>query len=96
MKTDARRASRSAPGTPTAAPKRFLRRPEVCKKVGLSASTIFNLEREDKFPKHVLLTPRCAVWDEAAVDAWMAERMAAPTVTAFVPVPPRALKRAAG
>lgn len=74
-------------------PRRFLRRPEVCTKVGLSASSIFALERADKFPKHILLTPRCAVWDEAEVEAWMAERLKTSAAPAFVPVPPRAIAR---
>ena len=66
-------------------PKRFLRRAELIKKVGLGATSIYNLEREGKFPKHILLTPRCAVWPEEAVDAWMAARIATPAVGASVP-----------
>ncbi len=65
--------------------KRFLRRPELLKKLGLSATTIYNLERAGQFPTHILLTPRTAVWDQDAVEAWMASRMAAPAPAAAVP-----------
>ncbi len=91
-KQTARRVSRAASVDSAVAPKRFLRRPELTNKIGLSASSIFALERAGNFPKHILLTPRCAVWDEAQVEAWMAERQAASVAPAFVPVPPRATK----
>jgi prophage regulatory protein len=65
--------------------KRFIRRPELVAKVGLCATTIFNLERAGKFPKHILLTPRVAVWDETEVDAWMREQMAKAVQSARVP-----------
>lgn len=58
------------------ATKRFIRRPELVAKVGLCATTIFYLERAGKFPRHILLTPRVAVWDETEVDGWMREQMA--------------------
>ena len=74
-------------------PKRFLRRPELIKKVGLGATSIYSLEREGKFPKHILLTPRCAVWEEAAVDSWMADRISAPAIGASVPSATRRANR---
>lgn len=58
--------------------KRFIRRPEVIKKTGLSRTTIFNLERRNDFPRHIMLTPRCAAWDEAEVDAWLDARKQTP------------------
>lgn len=66
-------------------PKRFIRRPELIKKVGLCATSIFKLEKAGQFPMHILLTPRCAVWDEALIDAWMAERLANPAAGTSVP-----------
>lgn len=54
--------------------KRMIRRRELEKKTGLSATTIYHMERAGIFPQHFMLTPRCAVWDEAEVDAWLAER----------------------
>lgn len=58
--------------------KRLIRRSEVSHKTGLCATTIFNLEKQGRFPQHVLITPRCAVWDEEAVDNWITERLAEP------------------
>jgi prophage regulatory protein len=54
--------------------KRFLRRGQVQAKLGISKTTLYNLERAGQFPAHFNITPRCAVWDEAAVDAWMQQR----------------------
>lgn len=71
--------------------KRTIRRPEVLAKTGLSATTIYNLEKRGEFPQHFMLTPRCAVWFEAEVDAWLDERMAAPAKAA--PAPDVALRK---
>ena len=65
--------------------KRFIRRKELLVKVGLCATSIYNLERAGQFPMHIMLTPRCAVWDEEAIEAWMDARMVAPAVGASVP-----------
>lgn len=72
--------------------KRTIRRPEVLAKTGLSATTIYNLEKRGEFPQHFMLTPRCAAWFEAEVDAWLDERMAAPANPA--PAPNVTLRRA--
>jgi len=58
--------------------KRTIRRPEVLKKTGLSATTIYNLEKSGQFPAHFMLTPRCAAWEETAVDRWLEDRKANP------------------
>jgi prophage regulatory protein len=58
--------------------KRTIRRPEVQTKTGLSKTSIYNLEKAGDFPAHFMLTPRCAVWDEAEVDAWLERRRQAP------------------
>jgi prophage regulatory protein len=71
------------------ATRRFIRRPELVAKVGLCATTIFYLERAGKFPRHILLTPRVAVWDETEVDAWMREQMAKAAQPARVPASPK-------
>lgn len=65
--------------------KRVLRRPEILARTGLSRTTIFNLEKAGDFPAHFMLTPRCAVWDEAEVDAWLASRRQAPIESAAGP-----------
>ncbi|TCJ38383.1 AlpA family transcriptional regulator [Parafrankia sp. BMG5.11] len=53
---------------------RFLRRPAVLQKLGISRTHLYELERAGDFPAHFMLSPRCAVWEEAAVDGWMEER----------------------
>ena len=74
-------------------PLRPLRRPQVLSRTGLSATSIYNLEREGKFPQHWLITPRCAVWAEHEVDAWIESRRASPAEAA--PVPDVNLRRSA-
>ncbi|TXI34592.1 MAG: AlpA family phage regulatory protein [Aquipseudomonas alcaligenes] len=71
--------------------KRTIRRPEVLAKTGLSATTIYNLEKRREFPQHFMLTPRCAVWLEEDIDAWLDARMAAPAEPA--PAPDVALRK---
>ncbi len=66
----------------TSQTKRFIRRPEAQAKTGLGATTIYNMEKAGRFPKHFNITPRCAVWDEAEVDAWMDARRKAGGVVA--------------
>lgn len=55
-------------------PRRTLRREDLLKKTGLSRTSQFNLEKAGDFPKRFKLTPRCAVWFEDEVDAWLEER----------------------
>lgn len=66
---------------------RVLRRSQVVAKIGLSATSIYNLERAGEFPRHWMQTPRCAVWDEAEVDRWVQGRRAQPAVAAKAPDP---------
>lgn len=56
-------------------PARLLRRGEVKQRVGLSDVTIFRMEREGTFPKHIRIG-RCALWAEAEIDAFIAARLA--------------------
>lgn len=58
--------------------KRTIRRPEVLAKTGLSATTIYNLEKQNQFPRHHMQSQRCAVWVEAEIDAWIDARKAKP------------------
>jgi prophage regulatory protein len=53
---------------------RTLRRPAMLAKTGLSRTTAYNLERAGDFPAHFMLTPRCAVWYEHQIDAWLEGR----------------------
>lgn len=55
----------------SAPPLRLLRLPEVMDRVGLRRSAIYQRMREGKFPKCRSLGPKCSVWVEAEVDAWV-------------------------
>lgn len=88
---------------PMAQPRRALRRPDVLQKTGLSATTIWNLEQAGDFPRHWMLTPRCAVWWSDEVESWLERRAAmslkpstAPDVTLRKHSPGRPPRRAAG
>ena len=56
-------------------PTRFLRRPEVVFRTGLSRSTIKVRMREGCFPRPVSLGGRAVGWIEAEVDEWIRERI---------------------
>ncbi|PPE70925.1 AlpA family phage regulatory protein [Caldimonas thermodepolymerans] len=65
--------------------RRTLRRDDVLRKTGLSRTSQYMLERAGDFPKHFLLTPRCAVWFEDEVDAWLDARSKAAIKAATAP-----------
>jgi prophage regulatory protein len=50
---------------------KILRIKDVCKKIGLSRSTIYELIGEGLFPKSVKLTPRRVGWIESEIDDWI-------------------------
>lgn len=54
----------------------FLRLKGVKAKTGLPESTIYYLQAKGKFPRSVKLSERVAAWDEAEIEAWMADRIA--------------------
>jgi prophage regulatory protein len=54
---------------------KLLRRREVLARIGLSAPTLYRMEKEGRFPKHALIGPRCAVWSADEVDAWIAQQL---------------------
>jgi prophage regulatory protein len=54
-------------------PTRLLRLPEVIKRVGLRRSAIYQRMSEGRFPKCRALGPKCSVWIEAEIDAWIEE-----------------------
>ena len=57
------------------APPRLIRLPEVIARVGLKRSSIYQRMAEGRFPKARSLGPRCVVWVEAEIDAWIAAVM---------------------
>ena len=56
---------------------RILRMSEVVERTTLSASTIYALLAEGRFPRPVRLGPRATGWPEYVIDAWLASRIAA-------------------
>ena len=54
-------------------PPRLLRLPEVMARVGLKRSAIYQRMNEGRFPKSRSLGPKCAVWVESEINAWIAE-----------------------
>ena len=53
---------------------RFLRLPDVIRAVGVSRSTIYKLIEAGRFPASFRIAPRCAVWRETEVSAWLESR----------------------
>ena len=66
-------------------PRRTLRREQVLRKTGLSRTSQYKLEKAGDFPRHFMLTPRCAVWFEDEVDVWLEARQAAAIAAAVYP-----------
>lgn len=59
-------------------PDRLLRLPEVQRVTGLGRSAIYLQMQEGVFPRSVKAGRRAATWSEAAVQAWIAQRLEAP------------------
>jgi prophage regulatory protein len=55
----------------SASPPRLLRLPEVMARVGLRRSAIYQRMSEGRFPKCRSLGPKCSVWLEAEINAWI-------------------------
>jgi prophage regulatory protein len=47
----------------------------VCDKIALSRTTLFRLVQTGEFPEPIQLTKRRKVYDAAAVDRWIAEKL---------------------
>lgn len=54
--------------------RRFVRKRELRQIVPLAYTTIYELEKNNDFPRRILLTPRIPVWDLAEVEAWVDQR----------------------
>lgn len=59
-----------------------MKRQEVVELVGLGYSTIWRLERMQRFPARRKLTDYRVGWVRAEVEAWMEEREAVPPLAA--------------
>lgn len=56
---------------------KFLPLPEVCQRICLRKSWIYDAMQRGEFPRPIYLTPRRVAWRESDIEAWMAERIAA-------------------
>jgi prophage regulatory protein len=50
---------------------RLLRLPEVIARVGLKRSAIYQRMNDGRFPRSRSLGPKCTVWIESEIDAWI-------------------------
>ena len=57
--------------------KEMIRKAEVKRRTSLSNTALHELRKSGKFPEPGYLSERVPVWDSAAVDKWVAERLAA-------------------
>ena len=55
---------------------RFLRQPEVLKRIGVSWVTILRWEKQGLFPRRRKIGPRLVAWLGSEVDQWIADREA--------------------
>jgi prophage regulatory protein len=54
---------------------RLLRRfPDVAKRVGLSRSSVWRLQRAGQFPQHRQLSPNTVGWWKPEIEAWLQNR----------------------
>ena len=56
---------------------RILRLPAVIARTGLSRTTIYRFMDEGTFPRPVPIGARAVGWSSDAVDAWIADKLAA-------------------
>lgn len=56
---------------------RLERLAEVCARTGLTKSTLYRLIKSGDFPSPLPLVGRTRAWDAAAVDSWIAAKIAA-------------------
>ncbi|QCG68226.1 AlpA family transcriptional regulator [Pseudomonas veronii] len=56
--------------------RRILRREEVEAKTGFKRAHIYNLMKDDKFPKAIRLGVRAVGWDSEEIDQWITDRLA--------------------
>ena len=52
-------------------PIRMLRLSQVVERTGLGKTTIYELQKQGRFPRSVNLTGHCARWIEAEVETWL-------------------------
>lgn len=56
-------------------PNRFLRRPQVEERTGLSRATIYRLQAKGEFPKNHRLSDNIVGWIESDIENWITDRI---------------------
>ncbi len=51
----------------------FLKAAEVCALAGFSKTTLWRLERSDRFPAHYVISTRATGYRRSEVEAWIAD-----------------------
>ncbi len=64
---------------------RFLRRPEVEARTGLSRGTIYTKMNERTFPRPMRIGKRAVAWKEEDIDRWIAQQTVANPDEVFNP-----------
>ena len=65
----------NSPARPMNASIQILRLPQVCERIGLSRSMIYQLEAEQRFPRRIKIGLRAVGWIESEVQAWLTQRV---------------------
>ena len=55
----------------------LLRRPEVCRRVGLKSTQLYELVSRGLFPRQVKLSDRASAWVESEIEDWINSRITA-------------------
>lgn len=55
---------------------RVIKKPELRQKIPASDVTIWRWEKQNKFPKRIVLGGNSVGWIESEVDEWLAKKMA--------------------
>lgn len=69
--------SRVVPGQFQTRPRRILRVPAVCDRVGMSRSVVYVMIKAGTFPRPVPLNDKSVGWIESEIDDWILSRVAA-------------------
>ncbi|MCX8745861.1 AlpA family transcriptional regulator [Snodgrassella sp. B3800] len=59
----------------TTQPRSILRLPEVERRTGYKRAHIYNLIRDNKFPKNKRIGTRTVGWDSQEIDLWVQQRL---------------------
>lgn len=53
---------------------KLIRLKEVIDRIGLSRTTIYDMMKDGRFPRQVILGQRSVAWHEDAINQWIASR----------------------